>query len=143
MLKALLDFIYEVKGRPYEKNLLELFKAVYTSPTDTGTAKSTDDLSRFRFILFYFCFPGPAIALNFIYISLFCSELVAAAYQKMGLLGVGFKTNAFVPKDFATDKFSFSVKDVSLGRVVVFKKRPSSSSGTSKKNLKKLGDSGS
>jgi len=49
MLKALLDFIYEVKGRPYEKNLLELFKAVYTSPTDTGSSssKSNDDLSRY------------------------------------------------------------------------------------------------
>eukprot|EP01102_Stenamoeba_stenopodia_P014628 TRINITY_DN4881_c0_g4_i2.p1 TRINITY_DN4881_c0_g4~~TRINITY_DN4881_c0_g4_i2.p1 ORF type:complete len:684 (-),score=178.69 TRINITY_DN4881_c0_g4_i2:120-2171(-) len=123
MLKALLDFIYEVKGRPYEKNLLELFKAVYTTPVDSGsTSKGPDDLS-----------------------SLFCSELVAAAYQRMGLLSSGFKTNAFVPKDFATDKFTFSVKDATLGRVVVFKKRSSSSSSnsTSKRNLKKLADSGS
>ena len=47
----------EVKGRPYEKDRIELFKAAYEGPFGTNI----EDLS-----------------------SLFCSELVAEAYQRMG-----------------------------------------------------------
>jgi hypothetical protein len=35
--------------------------------------------------------------------SIFCSELVAEAYQHMGLLGTEKYSNEYIPKDFSTD----------------------------------------
>eukprot|EP01103_Thecamoeba_quadrilineata_P013993 TRINITY_DN4036_c0_g1_i1.p1 TRINITY_DN4036_c0_g1~~TRINITY_DN4036_c0_g1_i1.p1 ORF type:complete len:274 (+),score=29.25 TRINITY_DN4036_c0_g1_i1:245-1066(+) len=100
-LRRLLDFIYEVKGRPYEKSLLQLFKAVYKNPETSvkNTAATNDDLN-----------------------SLFCSELIAAAFQRMGLLGKDVETNAFAPKDFATDRFTRLQDGASLGRLIKFKR---------------------
>jgi hypothetical protein len=36
--------------------------------------------------------------------SLFCSELVAEVYQKMGLLTEKLPSNEYIPKDFSTEK---------------------------------------
>jgi hypothetical protein len=77
MLKALNDFRHEVSGRPYEKNKLELIKSTY----DSVFGESKEDLS-----------------------SLFCSELLAEAYQRMGLLTEKKPSNEYTPKDFSQDR---------------------------------------
>lgn len=74
MLKELSLLRSEIKGRPYEKDKIELIKAAYDGPF--GANK--EDLS-----------------------SLFCSEMVAEAYQRMGLLSEKKSSNEYTPKDFA------------------------------------------
>jgi hypothetical protein len=74
MLKELLDFRKEVKNRPYEKSELELIRSAY----DGYFGKNKENLS-----------------------SLFCSELVAEAYQRMNLLSEALPSNEYTPKDFA------------------------------------------
>jgi hypothetical protein len=71
MKKALSDFIEEVDGRPYKQNWMDLMKAW------KGTHTS-EDLS-----------------------SIFCSELMAAAYKRMGLLDNSIPSNNYLPADFA------------------------------------------
>ncbi len=77
MIRKLNDFRHEVSGRPYEKNKLELLKAAY----DGVLGKNKEDLS-----------------------SLFCSELVAEAYQRMGLLTEDLPSNEYTPKDFSSER---------------------------------------
>jgi len=74
MLKELSLLRAEVKNRPYEQSKIELFKAAYDGPFGANT----EDLS-----------------------SLFCSELVAEAYQRMGLLSEKKPSNEYTPKDFS------------------------------------------
>lgn len=71
MKTALATFIKEVDGRPYKKNWMDLVRAWQGSHT-------SEDLS-----------------------SIFCSELVAAAYKRMGLLSNDIPSNNFLPVDFA------------------------------------------
>lgn len=78
MLTALNKFRHEVSGRPYEKKKIQLIKSAYDGWF--GHNKE-EDLS-----------------------SLFCSELVAEAFQKMGLLTEKLPSNEYVPKDFSTEK---------------------------------------
>ena len=61
------------KGRPYEKSQRELLRAAYDGPW----GDNVEDFS-----------------------SLFCSELVAAAYQTLGFLGGQLPANEFTPADF-------------------------------------------
>jgi len=77
MLQALNNFRHEVSGRPYEKDKIELLKAAY----DGIFGENKEDLS-----------------------SLFCSELVAEAYQRMGLLTEKLPSNEYTPKDFSSEK---------------------------------------
>ncbi len=77
MLNNLKEFRFEVSGRPYEKDKLELIKSAY----DSWLGHNTEDLS-----------------------SLFCSELIAEAYQKMGLLTEENPSNEYTPKDFSQEK---------------------------------------
>jgi len=77
MNNSLMRLRQEVKGRPYEKSKVELVKAAY----DGWLGENTENLS-----------------------SLFCSELVAEAYQRMGLLSNSknaLPSNEFTPKDFS------------------------------------------
>lgn len=80
--EALVYFIHDMLGRPYEKNLLELVRAVGSASKEnsnnTSGSKKDHDLS-----------------------SVFCSELVAAALQKIGLLSSSMTSNEFAPADFA------------------------------------------
>lgn len=73
-LKKLSELRRELTGRPYEKNKLDLIKAAYDGP---GGANK-EDLS-----------------------SIFCSELVAEAYQTLGLLPETLASSEFVPADFS------------------------------------------
>lgn len=78
-LKELGKLREEVRGRPYEKNELELLKSAY----DLVLGHNDENLS-----------------------SLFCSELVAEAYQRMGLLEnppKGKDSNEYTPKDFSVN----------------------------------------
>ncbi len=77
MVRVLNDFRHEVSGRPYETNKIQLLKAAY----DGIFGDNKEDLS-----------------------SLFCSELVAEAYQKMGLLTERLPSNEYIPKDFSEEK---------------------------------------
>ena len=77
MVRALNDFPHEVSGRPYEKDKIELLKAAY----DGIFGDNREDLS-----------------------SLFCSELVAEAYQRMGLLTEKVPANEYTPKDFSSER---------------------------------------
>lgn len=70
-LHALSKFRSEVAGRPYEKDYIELLNSVLIF-------ENTEDLS-----------------------SIFCSELLAEAYQRMGLLTEDKPSNEYTPKDFA------------------------------------------
>jgi hypothetical protein len=78
MRAALLAFYQEARGRPYARNRLELFRAVYDGPLGKNR---TDDLSNF-----------------------FCSELVAAAFQRMGLLPASPPANEYTPHDFSAER---------------------------------------
>lgn len=76
-LTALQGLRRQLTGRPYERNLLELAAAAYDGP---GGAQK-ENLA-----------------------SLFCSELVAEAYQALGLLGGGTRqrpSNEYTPADFS------------------------------------------
>lgn len=72
--KTLEAFRHEMTGRPYEQNHFELLRAVVD---DFGT-QNTRNLS-----------------------SLFCSELVAEAFQRMGLLPESPASNEYTPADFS------------------------------------------
>lgn len=75
----LMEFREEVRGRDYERDKMELVKSAYDGPFGANE----EDLS-----------------------SLFCSELVAEAYQRLGLLQVppkGLPSNEYTPRDFAKD----------------------------------------
>lgn len=78
MRKALVDFRKEVKNRPYEEDKIELIKAAYDGPFGSNRKNLS---------------------------SLFCSELVAESYQRMGLLLLesegGKPSNEYTPKDFS------------------------------------------
>ena len=68
------DLRKEFKGRDYEQSKSELFKSAY----DFIGGKNEEDLS-----------------------SLFCSELVAEAYQRVGLLSEHTPSNEYTPADLA------------------------------------------
>ncbi len=67
----------DLREKPYETDRLELFKAVYDGPF----GKNKEDLS-----------------------SVFCSELVAEAYQTLGLLDEKKPSNEYVPADFSSSR---------------------------------------
>jgi hypothetical protein len=84
----------DLLNRPYEKDKLELIKAAYDGPL----GHNEEDLS-----------------------SLFCSELVAEAYQKMGLLREppkGLPSNEYTPKDFSEKKGLVLEKGASLSKEI-------------------------
>jgi hypothetical protein len=77
-MAALAGFRREMAGRPYEKHRLQLLRSLGAGPLGRN---AEPDLS-----------------------SLFCSELVAAAYQRMGLLRDRPPSNNYTPKDFSSDR---------------------------------------
>lgn len=90
----LMKFRERVKNRPYEKDKLELIKSAYEGPL----GHNEEDLS-----------------------SLFSSELVAEAYQQIGLLleePKGIPSNEYTPKDFAEKKGLVLQKGAALGKEV-------------------------
>lgn len=99
MLNALSRFRQEVKDRPYEAHIIQMVKAVWDGPLGQVEA----DLS-----------------------SLLCSELVAEAYQRMGLLPSnecgGSPCTEYTPKDFSSEGVNIELLlDATLGREIVIK----------------------
>ena len=85
----------ELSRKPYEKNEMELIRAAYDG---IGGKSSGEDLS-----------------------SLFCSELVAEAYQAMGLLPdppTGAPSNEYTPMDFSERRTLPLRQGYSLGKEV-------------------------
>ena len=78
----------ELRGRPYERNPVELFKSVWDLPF----GRNEEDLS-----------------------SVFCSELVAEAYQALGLLPEEQPSNEYTPADFSSERFIPLLKGATLG----------------------------
>ncbi|WP_257283201.1 hypothetical protein [Endozoicomonas sp. SESOKO1] len=73
-LRRLMELRQELRGKEYERSKLELFKAAYDGPF----GKNHEDLS-----------------------TIFCSELVAEAYQRLGLLDEIKPSNEYTPADFS------------------------------------------
>ncbi len=77
-IHSLMKLRKKLARRPYEKSKLELIRAAYDGPF----GKNTEDLS-----------------------SLFCSELVAEAYQELDLVNAKKKpSNEYTPADFSQKK---------------------------------------
>jgi hypothetical protein len=92
-IEALMQLRKEVAGRPYEEDQLELIKAAYDGPF----GRNSEDLS-----------------------SLFCSELVAEAYQRLGLLSEVKGSNEYTPADFS-EKKDIELVSGSLGDEIIIK----------------------
>ena len=73
-LRQLMELRREFVGREYEQDKIELIKAAYDGPF----GRNAEDVT-----------------------SLFCSELVAEAYQGLGLLGEEKRSNEYTPADFS------------------------------------------
>jgi hypothetical protein len=95
MLDSLSAFRQEMKHRSFETNKLEIIKSVYDGPF----GKNETDLS-----------------------SLFCSELIAEAYQRMGLLNQNLASNEFTPKDFSEKGSLELLLGASLGQEIELKR---------------------
>ncbi len=96
-VQELIKLRQEIKNRPYEKHKLELLIAVIDTVGEFF--KNCKDLS-----------------------SIFCSELVAEAYQRMGLLDGELPSNEYVPKDFSEARKLQLLKGAFLGPEIVLEK---------------------
>lgn len=96
MLDALSSFRQEMKHRSFETSTLEIIKAAYDGPL----GNNEEDLS-----------------------SLFCSELIAAAYQRMGLINYQLPSNEFTPRDFSEKGSLPLLLGASLGREIRLKNK--------------------
>ena len=76
-IQDLMKLRKELRGRPYEEDKMELLKAAYDGPW----GDNEEDLS-----------------------SIFCSELVAEAYQRLGLLSQRKPSNEYTPADFSGNR---------------------------------------
>lgn len=99
LLNGLSSFRKEIQGRPFEESKWEIILAAYDGPF--GSNKE-EDLS-----------------------SLFCSELIAEAYQAMGLLQKnedgGKLSNEFTPRDFSDKGKLELLMNASLGEEIELK----------------------
>ncbi len=77
MRKELMELRSELRGKPYEESRVELLRSAYDGPFGANE----EDLS-----------------------SIFCSELVAEAYQRLGLLSHGKPSNEYTPADFSESR---------------------------------------
>ena len=79
MYKELLHFRKEVQGRPYEENKFDMIRSAFDAKYLDFLENDEEDLS-----------------------SLFCSELVAEAYKRMGILHTTKLSSEFTPDDFSS-----------------------------------------
>jgi len=77
LIEALDHLMVRVMNKPYEKSKAQLLGAV---PKSHLIGNKKEDLS-----------------------SLFCSELIAEAYQELGLLPCDISSNTYTPSDFSTE----------------------------------------
>ena len=87
-MRELQLFRDEVKNRPYEESKIELAKSAYDGPG----GHNEEDLS-----------------------SLFCSELIAEAYQRMGFLSNTISSNEYTPANFGNH---INLQEGELGEII-------------------------
>ena len=92
-VKKLMELRRELASRDYEQDKIELIKAAYDGPL----GRNAEDLS-----------------------SLFCSELVAEAYQRLGLINEDKPSNEYTPADFS-EKKQLTLLEGTLGKEVLLK----------------------
>eukprot|EP01090_Pellita_catalonica_P013749 TRINITY_DN3333_c0_g1_i3.p1 TRINITY_DN3333_c0_g1~~TRINITY_DN3333_c0_g1_i3.p1 ORF type:complete len:779 (-),score=169.29 TRINITY_DN3333_c0_g1_i3:15-2351(-) len=92
MISKLVDFVTEVEGRAYKKNPLELTKLLFS-----GNSKDNQK-------------------------DLFCSQLVAAAYQRMELMPSDIPANNFLPSNLADSDMPWNHKKLMIGDVITIPK---------------------
>ena len=93
-LKRFAQLRKTLKGRPYEISTVETLKAAYDGPGGHNEENLT---------------------------SLFCSELVAEAYQSLGLLSEAQRSNEYIPTDFSVKHYNLTVLRGRLGEELVLK----------------------
>lgn len=81
MIFTLGEFMSEMKGRKYEQDKMELIRSAYDGPL----GDNVEDFS-----------------------SVFCSELVAGALKRCGILPEGHAANEYTPGDFASDELAIA-----------------------------------
>ena len=94
-IKNLMLLRRKLAGKKYEQDKIELIKAAYDGPL----GRNSEDLT-----------------------SLFCSELVAEAYQRLGLLSEDKPSNEYTPADFS-DKRQLKLLEGALGKEVILKEK--------------------
>lgn len=120
--KKLYSFVHQVKGKPYEKNIFELLKAVVYNPISGGGSHVGSSSKKSE----------PQMK------AMFCSQLIAYAFQSMELMDASMLATGFAPGDFAKD---VKLKDASFGKLLEFSKWSlSSSTSSSSKRKKTKGD---
>lgn len=85
---------YRLRNIPYEDSKMELLKAVYDGPL----GDNDEDLS-----------------------SIFCSELLAEAYQCLGLLSSAVPSNEYTPADFSALRLSHLENGFTLSQEIILK----------------------
>lgn len=100
---ALKAFMLEIEDRPYEKNIVDLAKAVLERKTPKDSIfhdmlHDEGDLS-----------------------SLFCSELIAEAYQRLNILNNTEPSDYYLPKDFSDNGKMLLLRNVTLGPEIALK----------------------
>lgn len=93
-LRKLMELRKELKGKRYERSKMELFKSAYDGPF----GHNSEDLS-----------------------SLFCSELVAEAYQRLGLVTEEKSSNEYTPADFSEKRMKELHGDFYLSNEITLK----------------------
>jgi len=93
-LMKLMNLRAQLKGKKYERSKMELFKAAYDGPL----GHNSEDLS-----------------------SVFCSELVAEAYQALGLVSEVKSSNEYTPADFSFNNGLVLNGDFSLSDEIMIK----------------------
>ena len=97
--KAFGDIYKDLLGRPYETSKLELINAaIDVKILDYELARNEPDLS-----------------------SIFCGELIAETYQRLGLLGRDTPANEYVPADFGMGHLEMLGKGYYLGAEIMIK----------------------
>jgi len=84
----------ELRGKEYEQSKVELIKSAYDGPF----GHNSEDLS-----------------------SIFCSELVAEAYQSLGLLTEEKPSNEYTPADFSEKRMKELQGDFYLSKEIIIK----------------------
>ncbi len=93
-LRKLMDLRKELRGKEYEQSKVELLKSAYDGPF----GDNNEDLS-----------------------SIFCSELVAEAYQRLGLVTEEKSSNEYTPADFSEKRMKNLIGDFYLSEEITLK----------------------
>ncbi|KAL6060532.1 cGMP-dependent protein kinase [Balamuthia mandrillaris] len=103
MIQSMMNFVDSVLGKPYNKNFVQMVRGKY------GQRNQQDSLSSF-----------------------FCSQLVAAAYQHMGLLSPSVAANNYLPNHFEKAEAMPWLRDVSFAEIMLMPRKKKKKKGEAK-----------